>query len=318
MREVYSLIQKVGPTDSTVLIVGQSGTGKDLTAKAIHNRSKRKGATFFAIDISTLSSTLLESELFGHVKGAFTGATGDKPGVFEVANHGTIFLDEIGNLPLETQSRLLRVLQEREFLPVGSTSVKKVDVRLIFATNQNLKQLVTSGKFREDLYYRLNVFPIRLPALRERREDIPELFQHFLRKYCDSIDRTVPRVQPEAMELMMNYHWPGNVRELEHAVERLTILVEGDEIEPIHISAALYKTDFAIRSMMPKNSEELKNLKKKIRESSVQEIEKMFVEEALVRNGWNVSKAAREVDMQRSNFQALMRKYGITKPDSPA
>ena len=260
----------------------------------------------------------MESELFGHVKGAFTGATGDKPGVFEVANHGTIFLDEIGNLPLETQSRLLRVLQEREFLPVGSTSVKKVDVRLIFATNQNLKQLVTSGKFREDLYYRLNVFPIRLPALRERREDIPELFQHFLRKYCDSIDRTVPRVQPEAMELMMNYHWPGNVRELEHAVERLTILVEGDEIEPIHISAALYKTDFAIRSMMPKNSEELKNLKKKIRESSVQEIEKMFVEEALVRNGWNVSKAAREVDMQRSNFQALMRKYGITKPDSPA
>jgi DNA-binding NtrC family response regulator len=318
MREVYSLIQKVGPTDSTVLIVGQSGTGKDLTAKAIHNRSKRKGATFFAIDISTLSSTLLESELFGYVKGAFTGATGDKPGVFEVADHGTIFLDEIGNLPLETQSRLLRVLQEREFLPVGSTSVKKVDVRLIFATNQNLKQLVNSGKFREDLYYRLNVFPIRLPALRERREDIPELFQHFLRKYCDSIDRTVPRVQPEAMELMMNYHWPGNVRELEHAVERLTILVEGDEIEPIHISAALYKTDSAIRSMMPKNSEELKNLKKKIRESSVQEIEKMFVEEALVRNGWNVSKAAREVDMQRSNFQVLMRKYGITKPESPA
>jgi DNA-binding NtrC family response regulator len=318
MREVYSLIQKVGPTDSTVLIVGQSGTGKDLTAKAIHNRSKRKDGTFFAIDISTLSSTILESELFGHVKGAFTGATGDKPGVFEVANHGTIFLDEIGNLPLETQSRLLRVLQEREFLPVGSTSVKKVDVRLIFATNQNLKQLVTSGKFREDLYYRLNVFPIRLPALRERREDIPELFQHFLHKYCGSIDRTVPLVQPEAMELMMNYHWPGNVRELEHAIERLTILVEGDEIEPIHISAALYKTDSAIRSMMPKNSEELKNLKKKIRESAVQEIEKMFVEEALARNGWNVSKAAREVDMQRSNFQALMRKYGITKPDSPA
>jgi transcriptional regulator with PAS, ATPase and Fis domain len=289
-----------------------------LTAKAIHNRSKRKDGTFFAIDISTLSSTILESELFGHVKGAFTGATGDKPGVFEVANHGTIFLDEIGNLPLETQSRLLRVLQEREFLPVGSTSVKKVDVRLIFATNQNLKQLVTSGKFREDLYYRLNVFPIRLPALRERREDIPELFQHFLHKYCGSIDRTVPLVQPEAMELMMNYHWPGNVRELEHAIERLTILVEGDEIEPIHISAALYKTDSAIRSMMPKNSEELKNLKKKIRESAVQEIEKMFVEEALARNGWNVSKAAREVDMQRSNFQALMRKYGITKPDSPA
>ena len=318
MREVYRLVQKVGPTDSTVLIIGESGTGKDLTAKSIHQQSKRRNNTFFAIDISTLSSTLLESELFGHVKGSFTGATTDKPGVFEVANHGTIFLDEIGNLPLETQARLLRILQEREFLPVGSTTVRKVDVRMIFATNQNLKQLVSGGKFREDLYYRLNVFPIRLPSLREHREDIPELVQHFLRKYCIAIDRETPRVQPEAMELMMNYHWPGNVRELEHAIERLTILVEGREIEPIHISAALYKTDSALRSMIPKDSEELKNLKKKIRESSVQEIEKLFVEEALIRNNWNISKAAREVNMQRSNFQALMRKYRITKPDSPA
>ena len=318
MREVYRLVQKVGPTDSTVLIIGESGTGKDLTAKSIHQQSKRRNNTFFAIDISTLSRTLLESELFGHVKGSFTGATTDKPGVFEVANHGTIFLDEIGNLPLETQARLLRILQEREFLPVGSTTVRKVDVRMIFATNQNLKQLVSGGKFREDLYYRLNVFPIRLPSLREHREDIPELVQHFLRKYCIAIDRETPRVQPEAMELMMNYHWPGNVRELEHAIERLTILVEGREIEPIHISAALYKTDSALRSMIPKESEELKNLKKKIRESSVQEIEKLFVEEALIRNNWNISKAAREVNMQRSNFQALMRKYRITKPDSPA
>jgi len=261
---------------------------------------------------------LLESELFGHAKGSFTGATADRPGVFEVANHGTIFLDEIGNLPVETQTRLLRVLQEKEFLPVGSTTVKKVDVRLVFATNQNLKQLVGAGKFREDLYYRLNVFPIRLPSLRERREDIPELVQHFLRKYCVAIERETPRVQPEAMELLMNYHWPGNVRELEHAIERLTILIEGNEIEPIHISAALYKTDSALRSMIPKDSVELKNLKKKIRESSVQEIEKLFIEEALIRNNWNVSKAAREVNMQRSNFQALMRKYRITRPDSPA
>ncbi|MBM4161087.1 MAG: sigma-54-dependent Fis family transcriptional regulator [Ignavibacteria bacterium] len=318
MREVYRLVQKVGPTDSTVLIIGESGTGKDLTAKAIHQQSKRKNSTFFAIDISTLSSTLLESELFGHAKGSFTGATADRPGVFEVANHGTIFLDEIGNLPVETQTRLLRVLQEKEFLPVGSTTVKKVDVRLVFATNQNLKQLVGAGKFREDLYYRLNVFPIRLPSLRERREDIPELVQHFLRKYCVAIERETPRVQPEAMELLMNYHWPGNVRELEHAIERLTILIEGNEIEPIHISAALYKTDSALRSMIPKDSVELKNLKKKIRESSVQEIEKLFIEEALIRNNWNVSKAAREVNMQRSNFQALMRKYRITRPDSPA
>jgi DNA-binding NtrC family response regulator len=318
MKEVYNLIQKVGPTDSTVLIIGESGTGKDLTAKAIHECSKRKDEKFFAIDISTLSSTILESELFGHIKGSFTGATADRPGVFEVADHGTIFLDEIGNLPLETQARLLRVLQEKEFFPVGSTTVRRVDLRLIFATNQNLKQLVNEGKFREDLYYRLNVFPLRLPPLRERREDIPELVGHFLGRYCSSMNRSVPRVQAEAMELLMNYHWPGNVRELEHTVERLTIMVEGDEIEPVHISAALYRTDSSLRSMIPKTSDELKELKKKIRESSVQEIEKLFIEEALVRNNWNVSRAAREANMQRSNFQALMRKYNIKKQNSPA
>jgi len=318
MRELYSLIQKVGPTDSTVLIIGESGTGKDLTAKAIHQRSKRKDNKFFAIDISTLSSTILESELFGHVKGSFTGATSDRPGVFEVADRGTIFLDEIGNLPVETQARLLRVLQEKEFLPVGSTTVKKVDLRLIFATNQDLKQLVIEGKFREDLYYRLNVFPLRLPTLRERREDIPELAHHFMEKYCSALERSMPRIRAEAMELLMDYTWPGNVRELEHAVERLTILVEGDEIEPIHVSAALYRTDSAIRSMVPKTSDDLKNVKRRIRESSVQEVEKLFVEESLVRNNWNVSKAARDVNMQRSNFQALMRKYGIKKQNPPA
>jgi DNA-binding NtrC family response regulator len=314
MREVYKLVQKVGPTESTVLIIGESGTGKDLTAKAIHQQSKRKDATFFAIDISTFSSSLLESELFGHVKGAFTGATADKAGVFQAADHGTIFLDEIANLPIETQGRLLRVLQEKEFLSVGSMTVKKVDVRLIFATNQNLKQLVASGKFREDLYYRLNVFPIRLPPLRERRDDIPELAIHFLRNCCNTMGRGVPRIKADAMESLVNYHWPGNVRELEHAIERLAILVEGEEIEPVHVSAALYRTDSSIRSATPKTSEELKNLKKRVRESSVQEIEKVFVEESLMRNNWNISKAAREVNMQRSNFQALMRKYGIKKP----
>ena len=313
MREVYSLIQKVGPTDSTVLIIGESGTGKDLTAKAIHERSKRRAEKFFAIDISTLSSTLLESELFGHVKGAFTGAVSDKPGVFKVADCGTIFLDEIGNLSLETQARLLRVLQEKEFFPVGSTTVNKVDIRLIFATNQNIKQLAMEGKFRDDLYYRLNVFPLRLPPLRERREDIPDLVMHFLRKYCTAGSFLLPRISAESIELMMNYHWPGNVRELEHAVERLTILVEGEEIQPIHVSAALYRTDSSIRSMAPRTSDQLKELKKKIRESSVQEVEKLFIEESLIRNNWNVSRAARDVDMQRSNFQALMRKYGIKK-----
>ena len=318
MQEVYGLIRKVGPTESTVLIIGESGTGKDLTAKAIHSCSRRKAGRFFAIDISTLSSTLLESELFGHVKGSFTGAIADTAGVFEAADHGTIFLDEIGNLSLETQGRLLRVLQEKEFLAVGSTSVRRVDIRLIFATNQNLKSLVENGKFREDLYYRLNVFPLRLPPLRERREDIPDLVMHFLRKYATSADRPLARVGPEAMEMLMSYHWPGNVRELEHAVERMTILVEGDEIRPVYVSAALYRTDASLGSMIPKTADELKSLKRTIRESSVQEVEKQFLEESLRRNDWNISRAARDVNMQRSNFQALMRKYRITKEDPHA
>lgn len=314
MQDVYRLIRKVSTTDATILIVGESGTGKDLTAKAIHNQSKRKDGRFFAIDISTLSSTLLESELFGHVKGSFTGATADKPGVFDVAHQGTIFLDEIGNLPVETQARLLRVLQEKEFLPVGSTTVKKVDVRLIFATNKNLKELVDAGKFREDLYYRLNVFPLRLPPLRERIEDIPDLTMHFLKKYCTANDRALPSINPEALVALSRYHWPGNVRELEHAVERLVILTEGTSIEPVHVSTALFGSSAAVTSVLPRNSEELKVLKKQIRESSVQEVEKLFIVEALKRNSWNVSRAAREVSMQRSNFQSLMKKYSVKRP----
>ncbi len=318
MCEVYNLIEKVGQTDSTVLIIGESGTGKDLTAKAIHNNSKRKNEKFFAIDVSTLASTILESELFGHVKGSFTGAYSNREGVFEAANNGTIFLDEIGNLPIETQARLLRVLQEKEFIPVGSTTIRKVDVRLIFATNQDLKQLVMEGKFREDLFYRLNVFPIKLPPLRERREDIPELVMFFLKKYCNKIGREIPAVQIEAMEILVNYHWPGNVRELEHAVERLTIIIEGDEIKPSHISSALFRAEINIGSSIPTSIDELNSLKKQIRESSTQEIEKMFIVEALRRNNWNISKAARDVSMQRSNFQALMKKYEIKKHSTTA
>lgn len=316
MCEVYNLIEKVGQTDSTVLIIGESGTGKDLTAKAIHNNSKRKNENFFAIDVSTLSSTILESELFGHVKGSFTGAYSNREGVFEAADKGTIFLDEIGNLPIETQARLLRVLQEKEFIPVGSTTVRKVDVRLIFATNQDLKQLVLEGKFREDLFYRLNVFPIKLPPLRERREDISELIMFFLKKYCSKIGKNMPVIQTEAMEMLVNYHWPGNVRELEHAVERLTIIIEGNEIMPSHISSALFRAEVNMGSSIPKNIDELNFLKKQIRESSTHEIEKMFVIEALRRNDWNISKAARDVSMQRSNFQALMKRYKIKKPYS--
>ncbi len=313
MQGVFALIRKVAPTDATILIVGESGTGKDLAARAIHAQSRRSKERFVAIDLSTLSSSLLESELFGHVRGAFTGATADKPGLFDAADRGTIFLDEIGNLPGETQSRLLRVLQEKEFLPVGSTTARKVDVRLIFATNRNLKELVGAGGFREDLYYRLNVFPIKLPSLRERVEDIPDLAMHFLRHYCAAIGRILPALDPGAMEALTRYHWPGNVRELEHLIERLVILVEGERIEPVHIAAALYHTEPLLHSIVPRTGDELRAVKKQIRESAVQDMEKVFVTEALVRNGWNVSRAAREVNMQRSNFQALMKKHGIRR-----
>lgn len=316
MCEVYNLIQKVAPTDSTVLIFGESGTGKDLAAKAIHNQSKRKEGKFIAVDVSTLSSTLIESELFGHVKGSFTGAYASKKGLFEVADDGTIFIDEIGNLSIETQSRLLRVLQEKEFIPVGSTSVIKVNVRLIFATNQDLKQLVNKGKFREDLYYRVNVFPIKLPPLREREGDVAELVMFFLKKHCSEIGRNIPSVQIEAMEMLVNYHWPGNVRELEHTVERLMILLEGDDVKAIHVSSALYRSETHTHNVIPKDAEELKNLKKQIRESSVQEIERSFIINSLKKNNWNISKAARDVKMQRSNFQGLVTKYGITKEDN--
>jgi len=313
MCDVYSLVQKVAPTDSTVLVFGESGTGKDIISKAIHNQSKRKDEKFFAVDVSTLSSTLIESELFGHMKGSFTGAYANKKGVFEVADKGTIFIDEIGNLSLETQAKLLRVLQEKEFIPVGSANIKKVDVRMIFATNQDLKQLVNNRKFREDLYYRLNVFPIKLPPLRDRKGDVAELVMYFLKKYSSKIGRDVPSIEIEAMEMLVNYHWPGNVRELEHTIERLMILQEGNNIKPIHVSSALFRSGVHSQSVIPKDAEELKNIKKQIRESSIQEIEKLFVIDALKRSEWNISQAARNVKMQRSNFQALIKKHGINK-----
>ena len=314
MAEVYNLINKVAPTESTVLILGDSGTGKDLTAKAIHNKSKRKSNNFFAVDVSTLSSSIIESELFGHIKGSFTGANSDRQGVFEAADKGTIFIDEIGNLSLEVQARLLRVLQNKEIIPVGSTTVRKIDVRLIFATNKNLKIIAEEGKFREDLYYRLNVFPIKLPALRERKEDIPELIIHFLKKYCAKLGREIPHIDIEGMEMLQNYNWPGNIRELEHIIERLTIIVEGTDINPVHISNVLYKTEPQNKSAVPKNIYELNNFKKQIRDASIQEIEKLFITEALIRNEWNISNSALDVSMQRSNFHALMKKYGIKKP----
>jgi DNA-binding NtrC family response regulator len=231
MQEVFRLVEQVAPARSTILITGESGTGKELIAQAIHEASPRAGKPFVTVNSSNIPSELLESELFGHTRGAFTGAVAAKKGLFEVADNGSIFLDEIGDIPPETQARLLRVIQEREFTPLGDTSPRRVDVRIIAATNIELREAVKQGTFREDLYYRLSVVPIELPPLRDRREDILPLAQHFIRKYNEENARKVSeQIAPEVLALLEAYSWPGNVRELENAIERAVVIAPGDEI----------------------------------------------------------------------------------------
>jgi len=232
MRNIYELVRRTAPTDSTVLITGESGTGKELVAKAIHNYSLRQEKEFVAVDCTALVETLLESELFGHVKGSFTGAIHAKYGSFELANGGTFFFDEIGNLSLDIQAKLLRVIQEKEIKPVGGERTIKIDVRIIAATNQDLKQAIARKTFREDLYYRLNVVPIHTPSLRERKEDVPLLVSHFVKKYNKKRKVSITNIEPETMKLLMSYDWPGNVRELENAIERALILEDGDTLLP--------------------------------------------------------------------------------------
>jgi len=310
MHEIYKLIEKVAPTDSTILIYGESGTGKELIARAIHDNSRRKDKQFITVDCAVLSENLLESELFGHVKGSFTGATMDKPGLFEIASGGTVFLDEIGNISLNVQKKLLRVLQEREFMRVGGREVKKIDIRLIAATNRNLEAMVAEGTFREDLFYRLNIVPIQLPPLRERKEDIPLLACHFLEKYSKETNKNVDNISAEAMELLVSYNWPGNVRELENLIERIVVTTEEKTVLPGHLSFIQGSRNNTVVAV-PKTSDELKEIKKTLREKAVEDVEKLFVVEALKRNDWNVTRTADDVGMLRQNFQTLMRKYSV-------
>jgi two-component system response regulator AtoC len=235
MKKVYAKIRRAAPSDSTVLITGESGTGKELVARAIHLLSPRNDQEFVPVDCSALVETLLESELFGHVKGSFTGAHQTKHGLFELANHGTFFFDEIANLSLNIQAKLLRVIQEREFIKVGSQKRIKLDIRIIASSNRDLKEATKEGTFREDLYYRLSVIPIHLPPLRERPGDIPLLVEHFLREYSQKGNRQVTGISPRAMKLLSGYAWPGNVRELEHTIERIVILEDGEVIQPEHL-----------------------------------------------------------------------------------
>lgn len=301
MQKVYELVEKVAPTDATVIIRGESGTGKELVARAIHERSRRSEAPFIAVNCSALPETLLESELFGHEKGAFTGAERQKPGRFEMADAGTIFLDEIGDLAPATQVKLLRVLQQREFTRLGGTETLTMRARILTATNRDLEAAVRSQTFREDLYYRINVFPIQLPPLRERPEDIPDLVAHFLAR--QNADPT--GIDAAALQSMMTYGWPGNVRELENIIERALILSGGKPITlndlPAHLRGQELQGEAALRSV-----HELPTL---------DEMERHLIERAIARAEGNKSKAARLLGITRRQLYSRMERWEMPGDD---
>ena len=314
MQEVFRLVEQVAPARSTVLITGESGTGKELIAKAIHESSPRATRPFVTVNSSNIPSELLESELFGHTRGAFTGAVAAKKGLFEVADGGSIFLDEIGDIPPETQVRLLRVIQEREFTPLGDTTPRRVDVRIIAATNIDLKDAVRQGSFREDLYYRLSVVPIELPPLRDRREDILPLAQHFTRKYNEENGRTVAeQIAPDVLALLESYSWPGNVRELENAIERAVVIAPGDEIteeclrpeisDPQSIVTASH--DGASNAAVHDIARGV-NFYEEVRRFEVD-----LIRRALEQTGGHQSRAARLLGMNATTLNSKIKTYNI-------
>ena len=311
MAAIHTLVSRVGPSDATVLIVGESGTGKELLATEIHNASRRRSRPMVSLDCSTLAPGLLESELFGHVKGSFTGAIASKPGLFETADHGTLFLDEVASLSLETQGKLLRALESGEIKPVGGVTTKKVDIRLIAATNRDLSRMVAEQAFREDLFYRLNVVPIHIPPLRERPSDIPRLLESFLARYSQATGKTPRRLSPAALDRLRDYPWPGNVRELKNVVERLVVTVADETIREGDLPEHIVQRAPERAPAVPRTNEELKAMKRITHERLCGELERSFVLEALRRNAWNVSRAARETGMLRPNFHALMRRHGV-------
>ena len=312
--DIFNRIKKAAPTDSTILITGESGTGKELFAGAIHTQSPRAAKQFITLDCSTLSPSLLESELFGHLKGSFTGAIQDKKGIFEIADQGTLFLDEVSNLTLETQSKLLRVMETGEYKPVGASSFKTCDVRVIAATNKDLSTMVADGLFREDLFYRLNVFPLQLPPLRQRKDDIPRLAYHFLRSFCRKMGKKIQGFSDEALAIMIDHPWPGNIRQLKNTVERLVILAEHDCLgrENLH---DLQNTGRPAVENIPETLEELRSIKKDFLENRYANIEKAFLVAALNKSRGNIAQAAEQVGMQRSNFSTLMKKHRLSIQD---
>ena len=309
MQEVFRQIEKVSASKSTVLIAGESGTGKELVAKAIHYRSDRRNRPFVVIDCGAIPENLQESELFGHIKGSFTGAVSTKRGLFEEANGGTLFLDEVGDLSAPSQAKLLRVLQEGTIRRLGETKTIQVDVRVIAATNKDLAGLLREGRFREDLYYRLNVVPIVLPLLRERREDIPLLVECFIHRYAAAAQKNVRRISPCAMELLFSYRWPGNVRELEHAIERAVLFCDKETLEEELLPQEVRNQREQICLQVPEAPLGLKEAVEKMS----QELERGLIERALDGMGGNRSAAARLLGISRRALLYKMKAYGIRR-----
>jgi DNA-binding NtrC family response regulator len=314
METVFRMVDRVAPARSTVLITGESGTGKELVAKAIHEASPRHDKPFVVVNCSNIPSELLESELFGHTKGAFTGAVAAKKGLFEVADNGSIFLDEVGDIPPETQVRLLRVIQEREFTPLGETSSRKVDVRIIAATNVDLKESVRNGTFREDLYYRLSVVPIELPSLRERREDILPLTQHFIRKYNIENARIISeQMSPEVLSLLENYYYPGNVRELENIIERAVVIAPGDELTVDCLRPEVRDPE-AAQAMIRDTAGASENIDLSRGINFYDEVRRFeidLIRRALDQTGGHQSRAARLLGLNATTLNSKIKTYNI-------
>ncbi|UCG13294.1 MAG: sigma-54-dependent Fis family transcriptional regulator [Deltaproteobacteria bacterium] len=297
MQSIFEMIKAVTDTNATVLITGETGTGKELVARAIHSNSSQRYGPFVATSCGALPETLLESELFGYEKGAFTGAERTKKGRFELAHGGTLFLDEVGDISMKTQIKLLRVLQERSFKRLGGTETIKVDVRLITATNRDLVACIEEGSFRSDLYYRLNVVSIHLPPLRQRKEDIPLLAAHFMNKYNVEFNKKFDRVERKAMDLMVDYHWPGNVRELENAIERAIVIDQGPEVKVKHLPFC----NLEIPQIGNEDSHTL------------QEVERLHIEKMLTRHDWNIAKTARLLNIDRTTLHKKIKKFGLER-----
>ena len=307
MARIYQLITQIATTPTTVLITGESGTGKELVARAIHARSERRGQPFVAVNVAAIPEALVESELFGHEKGAFTGAHAKKLGRFEMAHGGTVFLDEIGTLRLDLQAKLLRVLQEREIERLGGVRPVPVDVRILAATNVNLKSAVRARAFREDLYYRLNVVPIHVPPLRERREDIPALVEHFVRKIARECNRDVRGVSAGALEVLTRYDWPGNVRELENVLHRAVVLAR---------SPVIHLQDVPLDVAMPETGSRLgEDTSPPLREA-MEQFERQYILRVLEGTGWNVSRAARRLGVHRNTVLTKLSGWGIQRPST--